>query len=85
MTTSVLVMPDMEKSFAVYCNVSGQGLGCVLIKEGHVVAYTSWHLGKHEMNYPTHDLELATVVYTLKIWSHYLVGKDVSYTWIIRV
>jgi hypothetical protein len=37
------------------------------------------------MNYPTHDLEVATIVYTLKIWSHYLVGKDVSYTWIIRV
>jgi hypothetical protein len=38
-TTPILVMPDMEKLFSIYCNASGQGLGCVLMKDGHVVAY----------------------------------------------
>jgi hypothetical protein len=40
-TALILVMPDMEKSFSIYCDVSGQGLGCVLMQDGHVVAYAS--------------------------------------------
>jgi hypothetical protein len=40
-TALVLVMLDMEKPLSIYCDVSGQGLGCVLIKDGHVVAYAS--------------------------------------------
>jgi hypothetical protein len=68
-------MPDMEKSFSIYCDTSGQGLGCVLMQDGHVVAYASRHLRKHEVNYPTHDLELVNVVHALKIWRHYVMGK----------
>jgi hypothetical protein len=74
-TTLILVVPDMEKSFSIYCDASGQGLGCVLMQDGYVVAYASRQLRKHEVHYPTHDLELAAVVHTLKIWRHYLMGK----------
>jgi hypothetical protein len=73
-TALILVMPDMEKTFSIYCGVSGQGLGCVLMQDGHVVAYASRQIGKHEVNYPTHDLELAIVVHALMIWRHYLMG-----------
>jgi hypothetical protein len=52
-------MPDMEKSFLIYCNASGQGLGCVLMQDGHVVVYASRQLRTHEEKYPTHNLELA--------------------------
>jgi hypothetical protein len=75
MIAPILVMPDMEKPFSIYCDKSGQGLGCVLMQDGHVVAYASWQLRKHEVNYPTHDLELAIVVHALKIWRHYLMGN----------
>jgi hypothetical protein len=74
-TAPILVMPDMEKPFSIYCDASGQGLGCVLMQDGHVVAYASWQLRKHEAHYPTLDLELAAVVHALKIWRHYLIGK----------
>jgi hypothetical protein len=71
----VLTMSDMEKPFSIYCNASEQGLGCVLMQDGHVVAYASRQLRKHEEKYPTHDLELAVVVHGLKIWRHYIIGK----------
>jgi hypothetical protein len=45
------------------------------MQDGHVVAYASQQLRKYEEHYPTHDLELATVVYALKIWRHHLMGK----------
>jgi hypothetical protein len=56
MTTPVLVMPDMEKPFCIYCDASSQGLGCVLMQDGHVVAYALRQLRKHEVYYPTKDL-----------------------------
>jgi hypothetical protein len=67
-------MPDMEKLFSIYCDVSGQGLGCVLMQDGHMVAYASRQLRKHEVHYLTLDLKLATIVHILKIWRHYLMG-----------
>jgi hypothetical protein len=77
MTAPVLVMLNMEKSFSIYYDVSGQGLGCVLMQDGCMIAYASQQLRKHEVNYPTHGLELAAVVHSLKIWRHYLMGKEV--------
>jgi hypothetical protein len=74
-TAPVLIMPDIHKGFDVYCDASRQGLGCVLMQEGKVVAYASRQLKKHEQNYPTHDLELAAIVHTLKIWRHYMIGN----------
>jgi hypothetical protein len=74
-TALIIAMPDMEKPFFIYCDASSQGLGCVLMQDGHVVAYASRHLRKHAAHYPTHDLELAVVVHALKIWRHYLMGK----------
>src|SRR4051812_48683200 len=50
------------------------GLGAVLMQDKKVVAYASRQLRIHEKNYPTHDLELAAVVFALKIWRHYLYG-----------
>ena len=50
------------------------GLGCVLMQNRRVVAYASLQLKKHEQNYPIHDLEMAAVVFILKIWRHYLYG-----------
>ncbi|MCI98099.1 RNA-directed DNA polymerase (Reverse transcriptase), partial [Trifolium medium] len=46
------------------------GLGGALMQNGQVVAYASRQLMIHESNYPTHDLELAAVVFVLKIWRH---------------
>ena len=58
----------------VYCDASRQGLGCVVMQAGKVIAYASRQLKEYEQRYPTHDLELAAVVFALKIWRHYLYG-----------
>jgi hypothetical protein len=55
-TAPVLAQPDIGKPFDVYCDVSGSGLGCVLMQEGRVIAYASRQLRWHEEHYPTHDL-----------------------------
>ena len=60
----------------MYCDASKDGLGCVLMQEGRVIAYASRQLRRHELNYLTHDLELAAVVHALKIWRHYLYGQQ---------
>jgi hypothetical protein len=71
----VLVQPDNSKPFEVFCDASGTGLGCILMQEGRVIAYASRALRPHEINYPTHDLELVVFVHALKIWRHYLMGN----------
>ena len=51
----------------MYYDASKDGLGCVLIQSEKVVAYGSRQLKNHERSYPTHDMELATIVFALKI------------------
>jgi hypothetical protein len=74
-TAPVLILPDAKESSVVYCDASKLGLGGVLMQGGNVVAYASRQLKVHERNYPTHDLELAAVVFALKVWRHYLYGS----------
>ena len=73
-TTIVLALPSGKDGYVVYSDAFRQGLGCVLMQNGRVIAYASRQLKKHEPNYPTHDLELSAVVFALKIWRHYLYG-----------
>ncbi|WMV13510.1 hypothetical protein MTR67_006895 [Solanum verrucosum] len=71
----ILTLPIEGKEYVVYSDVSHNGLRCVLMQEGKVISYASRKLKPHELNYPTHDLELAAVVFALKIWRHYLYGE----------
>ncbi|GJR45100.1 putative reverse transcriptase domain-containing protein [Tanacetum coccineum] len=77
----MLALPDGPDDFVVYCDSSKQGFGSMLMHQGKVIAYALRQLKKHEKNYTTHDLELGAVVFSLKIWRHYLYGtKSVIYT-----
>ncbi|WMV07783.1 hypothetical protein MTR67_001168 [Solanum verrucosum] len=77
-TTSVLTLLVGSNGYVIYCDASRVGLGCVLMQRGKVITYASRQLKVHEKNYPTYDLELATVVFALKIWRHYLHGVHVD-------
>ncbi|XP_012453482.2 uncharacterized protein LOC105775516 [Gossypium raimondii] len=63
----VLTQPKSGVLYVVYSDASLNGLGCVLMQSGKVVVYASRQLKQHEKNYPTHDLELAAIVFALKI------------------
>ncbi|GKB45595.1 putative reverse transcriptase domain-containing protein [Tanacetum coccineum] len=71
----ILSLPDGVEDSVVYLIASNQGLGCILMQRGKVIAYASRQLKIHEKNYTMHDLELGAVVFTLKTWRHYLYGK----------
>ncbi|TYK21928.1 ty3-gypsy retrotransposon protein [Cucumis melo var. makuwa] len=77
-TAPVLTVPDGSGSFVIYSDASKKGLGCVLMQQSKVVAYASRQFKSHEQNYPTHDLELAAVVFALKICRHYLYGEKIQ-------
>nr|GFB74787.1 putative reverse transcriptase domain-containing protein [Tanacetum cinerariifolium] len=70
-----------SENFVVYCNASHKGLGAVLMQREKVIAYISRQLKVHEKNYTTHDLELGAIMFSLKMWRHYLYGtKCVVFT-----
>ncbi|GJS49756.1 putative reverse transcriptase domain-containing protein [Tanacetum coccineum] len=68
----ILALPEGSEDFVVYCDASHKGLGAVLMQREKVIAYASRQLKVHEKNYTTHDLELGSVIFALKIWRHYL-------------
>ncbi|KAL5541376.1 hypothetical protein UlMin_042467 [Ulmus minor] len=70
----ILTILNGIDEFIIYSDASKMGLGAVLIQNRKVIAYASRQLKDYEKNYPTHDLELAAVVFALKIWRHYLYG-----------
>nr|GFA61064.1 retrotransposon protein, putative, Ty3-gypsy subclass [Tanacetum cinerariifolium] len=72
----VLTLPSGSGRFQIYSDASKKGLGCVLMQHGKVIAYASRQLKPYKVNYPTRDLELAAVVFALKIWRHYLYGES---------
>jgi hypothetical protein len=75
--TSALALniADPNESFVVCTDTCKEGLGGVLMQNGHVIGYESRKLKEHERNYATHDLELVVIVHSLRMWRHYLMGK----------
>ena len=72
----ILIVPEMGQMYIVYYDASKDGLRCVLIQFGKVVAYGSRQLKNHEWNYPTRDMELVAIVFALKILCYYLYGEQ---------
>ncbi|GKA76388.1 putative reverse transcriptase domain-containing protein [Tanacetum coccineum] len=77
----ILALPEGTEDFVVYCDASLKGYGAVLMQREKVIAYASRQLKVHEKNYTTHDLELGSIVFALRLWRHYLCGtKCVVFT-----
>ena len=72
----ILIVPKRGQVYIVYYDASKDGLGCVLMQSGRVVAYGFRQLNNHKQNYPTHDMELVAIVFAMKIYHHYLYGEQ---------
>ena len=75
-TAPILTLPDNTSEYLAYSDASKNGLGCVLMQDRKLISYASRQLKPHEVNYPNHDLELAAIIFALKIWRHYLYGVN---------
>jgi hypothetical protein len=73
-TTPIQNVLDMEEDFLVCTNASKEGLGGILMQYGRLIAYISRKLRRNEDNYMTHELDLLSIVYVLRVWRHYLIG-----------
>ena len=72
----ILALSFNTGGFVIYSDASEKGLDCVLMQNDRVIAYASRQLKPYEQNYLTHDLELAAIMFALKIWHHYLYEKS---------
>ena len=63
----ILTIPVSAEGFVIYSDASKHGLDCVLMQRHKVIAYPARHLKDYKKNFPIHDLELAAVVFSLKI------------------
>ena len=72
----IFKIADPEGNFVVCMDACKQGIGALLMHDGHVISYESRKLKEHVKKYATHDLELATIIHALNMWRHYLMGKN---------
>jgi hypothetical protein len=71
----IMNIVEPNNDFLVCTNSWKEGLRGVLMQEGQVIFYEYRKLNEHEVNYVTHDMELGAIVYALKMWRHYLLGR----------
>lgn len=76
-TTHILSIADPNKECIVCIDAIKEGVSGVLMQHGRVIAYESQKLKEHEQKYSAYDLELMTVIHALKMWQHYLLGRNI--------
>ena len=75
-STPILKIVDPNEDFVVCTNACQEGIGGVLMQNGHVICYDSINIKDNDKNYVTHDLEIFAIVHTINMWRHYLMGKQ---------
>jgi hypothetical protein len=67
-TTPILASPDFIKAFEIECDASGISIGTMLVQDKRLIVYFNEKLNEEELNYPTYNKKLYSLVRTLEIW-----------------
>jgi hypothetical protein len=73
-TCPVLALPDFVTPFTLECDASGEGIGAMLMKNRHPLAYESRKLRGPELLYNIYDKEMLAIMHALAKFKQYLVG-----------
>ncbi|RVW71683.1 Transposon Ty3-I Gag-Pol polyprotein [Vitis vinifera] len=74
-TAPVLALPNFSKEFIIETDASGQGIGAVLMQEGHPIAYISKALSDRFQTLSTYEKEMLAILMAIKKWESYLVDR----------
>ncbi|RVW25194.1 Transposon Tf2-11 polyprotein [Vitis vinifera] len=74
-TAPVLALPNFSKEFIIETDASGQGIGAVLMQEGHPIAYISKALSDRVQTLSTYEKEMLAILMAIKKWESYLVDR----------
>lgn len=75
MSTPVLQLPNFTKQFIVQTDASGDGIGAVLLQQGHPLAYFSKQLSPRQQAASTYAREMLAIIEAIKKWRQYLLGR----------
>ena len=74
-TALVLALPDFSQEFIIETNASGNGIGAVLMQQGHLVAFINKALSSKHQALSAYDNEMFAILFVVKKWHFYLVGR----------
>lgn len=66
-TSHILTLLEASDNYVIYCDYSRVVLVCAMMQQGRVISYDSRHLNVNEKNDLTYDLELAALIFIVKI------------------
>jgi len=71
----VLALPDFDIPLEIECDVSGRGVGAVLMQSRHLIAYFSKAFSNSKLSKSAYDKKLIALVLAILHWRHYLLCR----------